>query len=418
MIWSIAAGLAALALPAIAHADTVDLLKRAMMARRLHDADGAIYYLNAAIAAGDLGPRELAAVKVSRGSAFADKADLQNAIADFSAAIELRPDFGEAFIDRGLIWAKKQEFDKAIADFTEAARVDPGYAFLALHDRANVYADRGDYEHALDDDSEAIRRRSDYPGAYYGRANSYAAIGETDKAVADFDAAIQLNPGYVDAYANRAAAHLRNGNTDKAIADLDAAVRLSPADALVISNRGTAYFSIGDYKRALSDFDEAVRLHPRSGWAYGNRGIARYYAGQRHEALADLTTAADLSPTDSLILIWLHYLRARTGQDDHVDFKARAAKIERKGWPVAVIGLYLGELKPEVSLTVTPSGENERTRGNCTKSFYLATYYLQSPGSNEAQTQNLLRAAAETCTPGSIEFAAAKAELSAPQQNR
>ena len=64
--------------------------------------------------------------------------------------------------------------------------------------------------------------------------------------------------------------------------------------------------------------------------------------------------------------------------------------------------------------TLTSSGGEERSRKNCTTDFYLATFYLQPP-CKAAEAQTLLSRAAKNCVPGSIEFAAAKAELKALQ---
>ena len=137
---------------------------------------------------------------------------------------------------------------------------------------------------------------------------------------------------------------------------------------------------------------------------------ARFYSGRTEAGIADLVTAADLSPSDALILIWLHFVRTRMGQDDVNDLAARAAEIDRTKWPGAVIDLYLGIVSPEVVSAAILSGENRsvQRRRICEINFYLATFYLQR-GAPEARTN--LNDAVSNCSPGSIELAAAKAEL-------
>lgn len=88
----------ALTMAAVAHADTLDLLKRGLAARQRGDDDAAIYYISEAIAAGGLSARDLAAVIASRGTAFENKGEIDRAIADYDEAIRLNGGSGEAYI--------------------------------------------------------------------------------------------------------------------------------------------------------------------------------------------------------------------------------------------------------------------------------------------------------------------------------
>ena len=48
-----------------------------------------------------------------------------SAIADYGAAIEFKPDFGEAYFNRGLVYEARRDRDQAIADFQVADRLLP-----------------------------------------------------------------------------------------------------------------------------------------------------------------------------------------------------------------------------------------------------------------------------------------------------
>ena len=53
------------------------------------------------------------------------KGEFDKAIADFTEAIRLNPQFAWAYWGRGHVYEVNRDFDKAIADFTESIRLDP-----------------------------------------------------------------------------------------------------------------------------------------------------------------------------------------------------------------------------------------------------------------------------------------------------
>jgi tetratricopeptide (TPR) repeat protein len=61
-----------------------------------------------------------------------------------------------AFTSRGDGYAFKQDYGRAIADYTEAIRLDPNFA-AAYNGRAGVYSDQGDVDRAVADYIEARR---------------------------------------------------------------------------------------------------------------------------------------------------------------------------------------------------------------------------------------------------------------------
>src|SRR5262245_27566591 len=83
-----------------------------------------------------------AAEAYERGWSHAEKGEHHQAIADFTEAIRLDPNFGSAYNNRGNSYAKKGDHDKAIADYTEAIRLDSNDG-LAFYRRGNSYDEKG-----------------------------------------------------------------------------------------------------------------------------------------------------------------------------------------------------------------------------------------------------------------------------------
>jgi lipoprotein NlpI len=114
----------------------------------------------------------------------------------------------EFYLKRGEDFSGVHEYDRAIADYTTAIQLKPDYA-EAYNDRGFAYYLKGDAERAIADYTRAIELRPNYPKAYNSRGVAYMAHGYgAAKSVPDFDRAIALNPDFRYAYINRANARL------------------------------------------------------------------------------------------------------------------------------------------------------------------------------------------------------------------
>ncbi|MFZ1990264.1 MAG: tetratricopeptide repeat protein, partial [Alphaproteobacteria bacterium] len=91
---------------------------------------------------------------------------------------------------------------------------------------------------------------------FYNRGIAYRDKGDYDRAIADYTQAIRLKPDYAKAFNNRGLAYYNKGDYDRAIADYTQAIRLKPDDADAFFNRGSAYDAKGDHDRAIADFTQ------------------------------------------------------------------------------------------------------------------------------------------------------------------
>jgi tetratricopeptide (TPR) repeat protein len=77
-----------------------------------------------------------------QGVSAYEEGDFNQAIADFTSAIELDPKKAEAYNYRGHAYSGKSSFDRAISDFTSAIGISPNY-FDAYANRALTYDNMG-----------------------------------------------------------------------------------------------------------------------------------------------------------------------------------------------------------------------------------------------------------------------------------
>jgi tetratricopeptide (TPR) repeat protein len=275
---------------------TPDILPGALIDRGLaylrHDrTDAAIADFDAALA---LKPDDADALN-DRGFAHDSRNEPDLAIADFDAAIQLRPDFAAAFGNRGQAFARKRQYERAIADYDHALALRPDFA-RAWFDRGTAYADTKQLDRAIADFTEAVARNSRYAAAFNARGRAYFAKGQIDQAIDDYDRALAISPDFLAALDNRGQALARQRKWDDAIAQYGTALLSSPGSAWTYNLRGMAYAGKGLHDRAIEDYDQAIRLSPDDAYAFNNRGLARARLGQLPLAIADYSEAIRLDP--------------------------------------------------------------------------------------------------------------------------
>jgi len=115
---------------------------------------------------------------------------IQDAIVLYKKAIDMKPDFAEAWFNLGNVFGKTKQFNEAMNCL-----------------------------------NNAIRYKSDYVEALSSRGIAYASMGKTDQAISDLTSAIRGNPEYAIAYFNRGIVFLNAGKKDLACSDLQKAIK-------------------------------------------------------------------------------------------------------------------------------------------------------------------------------------------------
>lgn len=180
------------------------------------------------------------------------------ALAAGNALVEDYPDEKLAFMSRGLILASLERYEEAIADYTRAIELDPAYT-AAYVNRGNVYDDMERYEEALADYTRAIELDPALPESYFNRANGYVSLEQYDAAIADYTRALELDATYTNALTGRARVYALLERYEESLADYDRALALDPDDVSAYTTRGLTYVALGDLSAAGADFAERAR---------------------------------------------------------------------------------------------------------------------------------------------------------------
>jgi serine/threonine-protein kinase len=160
-----------------------------------------------------------------RGQALVKSHDLPGAVAAFSEALMLHPDWPSAIFARARTWQLSGQFAEAVGGFTQYIAARPN--------GINAYAYRG---------------------------ICHLRLKEDVKALADFEQALTLKPDVAPALYGRGMVRLHRGNNKKAVDDFDDAIRVAPNYELAYQGRANAKRNLGDTRGAEVDLARARQL--------------------------------------------------------------------------------------------------------------------------------------------------------------
>ena len=154
----------------------------------------------------------LAKVLNDQGIASFNARKEEQAIIDFTAAITIHSD-ADAFNNLGLVYANRGDYDSAIENYNSAIEQRPNYA-LAFNNRGTAYALKDNNQQAIDDYTRSLELSPDEAwNPYTNRGNVHRKLGNFDEAIHDYLQALTLRPEYTNAQTGLMLAH--QGKTQK-----------------------------------------------------------------------------------------------------------------------------------------------------------------------------------------------------------
>jgi protein O-mannosyl-transferase len=267
--------------------------------------------------------------------------ELDEAIALFNQALQLKPDLPEAHNNLGFAWQKLGRFEEAVAEHERALALQRDYV-EAHYNLGIEYQALGRIDEATKHYRAALQINPAYDKARYNLGMMLQQTGAVEEAAPLLAEGVRGNPSMPEFHVALGMTLQRLGRTDEAIAEFQEAVRLKPSSADALNNLGVALLSRGRVEEALRACEEAVRLMPESGMARANLGYALLRTGRTSEAATQLTESLRLQPSYGPA----HYIFAnvlqQTGRLEEAAQEYRASLALQSGPATAQIHNDLG----------------------------------------------------------------------------
>ncbi|RKU19300.1 hypothetical protein C6500_11410 [Candidatus Poribacteria bacterium] len=178
-------------------------------------------------------PTEIADLKVQShynlGLAYYQGGKIEKAIAAYQTAIQLEPNFADAYGGLGVIYRRTGDLDAAIRHCQKAIKIAPEN--IEFHQNlTQIYWQKGMYDRA--------------------------AIG--------YRIILELNPSDENALHHLGIILLSKQAYDEAVSCFQKVLQTNPDNALTHGALGTAYYKLGEEGPAIHEFQEVLRLDPQN----------------------------------------------------------------------------------------------------------------------------------------------------------
>jgi len=169
------------------------------------------------------------------GVALSREGKYDDSVAAFNRAIALNPKCPDCFYNIGFAYAQKKDYAQSEENYKKALEVKPDYA-EAYNGLANIYNAQRKFDLAADASSKASQLSAAAPGALQGgNADSLYNEGvilwnggKIPDAKAKFQAAIAANPNHAESHYQLGMALVNEGKLQDAGAEFNTYLKLSP----------------------------------------------------------------------------------------------------------------------------------------------------------------------------------------------
>ncbi|MGA3163237.1 MAG: tetratricopeptide repeat protein [Verrucomicrobiota bacterium] len=197
----------------------------------------------------------------SLGNGLAVQGRSVEAIEHYQKAIEIKPNYAEAYYNLGRLFAGQGRFAEAIGYYQRALEIKPNLA--EAHYNLGIVLDRqGKPGEAIDHYQKALAINPDYAEAHNNLGMVLARQGQSAEAIRHFQQALEIKPDYAEAHNNLGNALGDQGRYAEAAEHYRKAIEFKRDYAEAYYNLGNALALQGKYAEAIGHFQKALQFKP------------------------------------------------------------------------------------------------------------------------------------------------------------
>jgi tetratricopeptide (TPR) repeat protein len=265
------------------------------------------------------------------GKDFAAAGNYQDAIAQFTKQIELKPEFTDAYTARAQAYEKTGNLAEAANDYKRATTFD-GKNASYFYNAGRLYFELKDYNESIAMLGKATSLDKKLVNAYKLKLKSHIELNEFDKALKESDALLPLEQS-AQSFATHAFIHEKLGNYnqaetfyrkslekspnilsthlyladvlnkakkyDQALESCNKALQIDSKSTEALWIRSKIYREKADYTKAIEDLTRIILVSPDNEQAFYTRGTYNQDYTKYQDAINDFSKAISLNPKNA-----------------------------------------------------------------------------------------------------------------------
>ena len=234
------------------------------------------------------------------GLILEDLGKLQEAEFSTRKAIELNPNFANAYYNLGNLLKEQGKLQEAELCYRKAIELNPNFV-NAYCNLGLILEDLGKLQDAEFSIRKAIELNPNFANAYYNLGIILRDLGKLQEAEFSTRKAIELNPNFAEAYSNLGNILNDLGQSQDAELSYRKAIEINPNYAEAHSNLGSTLSNLGKLQDAELSYRKAIEINPNYAEAYSNLGNVLKDLGKLRDAFDSYLKVIEINPSFSNI---------------------------------------------------------------------------------------------------------------------
>jgi tetratricopeptide (TPR) repeat protein len=227
-----------------------------------------------------------------RAIIYYDMNKYEKAIIENTHAIQIEPDFVEAYYNRGCSYLKLNKYFEAKTDFLIALEIYP--MPIIYHNLGSAHNRLGEYNEAITALNVSISLMPEQWDSHNLLALVYNEIKEYEKALIETNKALEKNGDKIQIYNTIVLIYMKKENYNNCIEYYSKIINLDVNNYKAFSGRGSMKSLLGDYQGAIVDLTRAIDINPNYIDSYQDRAQVLYDLKEYEKAKRDILRFLEL----------------------------------------------------------------------------------------------------------------------------
>ena len=183
--------------------------------------------------------------------------------------LELTPGDPQVLNLRAYAFQKEGNLDQAVKNYTQAIEVSPN--FVDAHNNlALVLKLQGKLTEAIDHYRKAVSIEPDNADIHYNLGNTLQSLGKFDEAISHYRQALKIKPEHIQTHHNLANALAAQGKYEEALEHYYKIINIKPLEAIILNNIGITFQKQGKLDEAIDFYTQSIQSKPDFSEAHYN----------------------------------------------------------------------------------------------------------------------------------------------------